>query len=170
MQERAEELQDFAVNCRQDLMRLMTAQLRAWRALSALGLVQPAQLGADGEAWSRTAAGAGFGLAADGAAIVIGKGETTLRTALERAAAAPPPSTSLFAPLDVRQASERLAWLRANGFADTDDAAQDVLNEIANFFAHGGGSDLVARLEEAAAECRRADAELAAAVASAAAG
>jgi hypothetical protein len=170
LQERAEELQELSVNCRQDLLRLANAQIGALRALSALGLIQHDANAADIEAWSRVASGAGVGLSSAGAA-VIGKGEASLSAHIEQTANTHPDARPLFAPLDaMAPVGPRLAWLRERGFARDDTEAQNALNEIANIFANAGAGDVVARLEEAAAECAQADAELAAAIAQAAAG
>lgn len=170
LQERAQELEEFNVNCRQSLLALLNTQLQAVRALAALGLIDRAT--PEAEAWTRVCNAGGFAIAGNGASVVLGRDGGGLGHAIAAAHGQQAAAQALFAPFGPGgDRAARLAWLRQQGYAANEDAARAVLNEIANYFAHGGSlADITARLQDEVDECRRSDAELAAAVAKAAAG
>jgi hypothetical protein len=165
-----EELKELLNGSRDDLTKLLRTQFRAMRALSRLGAADPATLAPQADAWTRICQESGHAVSDAGDAVIAGRGAKSLAAALEGGAA--PSGQELFASFAAAsQHRQRLDWLRAEGLADTDADAQAVLTEMSNFAAHGSSmSDMNERLQEALNECRKAETELARALAGMAGG
>jgi hypothetical protein len=174
-QDKIEEAQELVNNERQKLITLLQAQLQAARVLSAFNMLDRAATAQEADAWTATARNAGYRLDEQNVAIVAGRGDGALGNIISSASGAKAQEAFalISASPDVARAehAQRLAWLQQNGFADSPAAAQAVLSEMTSYLAHGHSmSDMNARLQEQADECRRCDADLAMFVAKSAGG